>query len=105
MIQFSPWPGLAVRRAASLALAYARPSTPFLPNCSKDADARHRRQVYAVCAKQTATAGHDDARKKSHSVGLLIEPGSQSVHWRCCRICPCTAAAAVKVGTGLLTTL
>jgi hypothetical protein len=26
----------------------------------KDVDARHRRQVYAVCAKQTAVAGHDE---------------------------------------------
>jgi len=26
----------------------------------KDVDARHRRQVYAVCAEQTAMAGHDD---------------------------------------------
>jgi len=25
----------------------------------KDVDARHRRQVYAVCVKQTALAGHD----------------------------------------------
>jgi len=26
----------------------------------KDVDARHRRQVYVVCARQTALAGHDD---------------------------------------------
>src|SRR5882724_12234933 len=26
----------------------------------EDVDARHRRQVYAVCAKQTAMAGHDE---------------------------------------------
>jgi hypothetical protein len=48
MIRFSSWPGIAVRRTASLPLAFARPSTPFLLNCSKDVDARHK-------------AGHDDA--------------------------------------------
>ncbi len=26
----------------------------------KDVDARHRRQVYAVCARQTGLAGHDE---------------------------------------------
>jgi hypothetical protein len=30
----------------------------------KDVDARHRRQVYAVCAAQTAMAGHDNLRVK-----------------------------------------
>jgi hypothetical protein len=28
----------------------------------KDVDARHRRQVYAVCARQTAMAGYDGKR-------------------------------------------
>ena len=35
----------------------------------------------------------------------VIGRGSQSVQRRSCRIFSCTAAAAVKVGTGLLTTL
>ena len=30
--------------------------------CYQVVDARHRRQVYAVCARQTATAGHDEVR-------------------------------------------
>ena len=36
-----------------------RPSTTYW-RTKKDVDARHRRQVYAVCAKQTAMPGHDD---------------------------------------------
>jgi hypothetical protein len=32
---------------------------------TKDVNARHRRQVYAVCAKQTAMAGHDELRRKA----------------------------------------
>jgi hypothetical protein len=44
----SVWPGVAVRRTASLPLAYARPSTPCLPMERKDVDARHK-------------AGHDDS--------------------------------------------
>jgi hypothetical protein len=43
----------------SLPLAYARPSTPSSIG-RKDVDGRHRRQVYAACAGQTATAGHDE---------------------------------------------
>jgi hypothetical protein len=35
----SSWPGIAVRRTASLALAYARPSTPLSPRV-KNVDAR-----------------------------------------------------------------
>jgi hypothetical protein len=30
----------------------------------QDVDARHRRQVYAVCAKQTAMAGHDGQKNE-----------------------------------------
>jgi hypothetical protein len=41
-------PGIAVRRTASLPLAYARPSTSYLPMERKDVDARHK-------------AGHDDS--------------------------------------------
>jgi hypothetical protein len=41
-------------------MGLTRPSTPFLRRDCKDMDARHRRQVYAVCARQTATAGHDE---------------------------------------------
>jgi hypothetical protein len=43
------WPGKAVRRTASLPLAYARPSTSCLPLGNKDVDARHK-------------AGHDAYR-------------------------------------------
>jgi hypothetical protein len=32
----------------------------LLSDSRKDVDARHRRQVYAVCARQTAMAGHDE---------------------------------------------
>src|SRR5258708_34186892 len=46
----SSWPGLS------------RPSTSFLRRCSDDVDARERRQVYAVCARQTAMPGHDAER-------------------------------------------
>src|SRR6202790_1717444 len=38
----------------------SRPSTSSSTNGKKDVDARHRRQVYAVCAGQTAMAGHDE---------------------------------------------
>ncbi len=34
------WPGIAVRRTASLPLAYARPSTSYLLLLLKDVDAR-----------------------------------------------------------------
>src|SRR5579871_5095284 len=40
--------------------ALSRPSTSLYSSRKKDVDARHRRQVYAVCAKQTAKAGHDE---------------------------------------------
>jgi hypothetical protein len=37
---FPPWPGRAVRRTASLPLAYARPSTSFAPRDKEGVDAR-----------------------------------------------------------------
>jgi hypothetical protein len=49
----------------------------------KDVDARHRRQVYAVCAIQTAMAVYDEegaavtspkSVPRSHSVNNLIAP-------------------------------
>jgi hypothetical protein len=39
------------------------PSTSFAKRRKQDVDARHRRQVYAVCA-QTAMAGHDEGIEK-----------------------------------------
>jgi acyl dehydratase len=36
------WPDIAVRRTASLPLAYARPSTSLPPRCFKDVDARDK---------------------------------------------------------------
>jgi hypothetical protein len=36
------WPGLAVRRTASLPLAYARPSTSLLSIRRKDVDGRDK---------------------------------------------------------------
>src|SRR4030088_1633622 len=41
---------------------------------SKDVDARHRRQVYAVCA-QTAMAGHDE--KLALPTGATVIPGRE----------------------------
>jgi len=41
-------------------MAGLRPGHPRLGAKKKDVDARHRRQVYAVCAKQTALAGHNE---------------------------------------------
>src|ERR1700675_3277778 len=38
----SSWPGIAVRRTASLSLAYARPSTSSFPHAPKDVGARHK---------------------------------------------------------------
>jgi hypothetical protein len=43
----SSWPGIAVRRTASLPLAYARPSTLSRRYTVKDVDAEHK-------------AGHDE---------------------------------------------
>ena len=48
---YSPsWPGIAVRRTASLPLAYARPSTSLVSTRKQDVDARRK-------------AGHDDTEK------------------------------------------
>jgi hypothetical protein len=48
-------------------VAYARLCPAIHAYCSatKDVDARHRRQVYAVCAKQTAMAGHDEVTPRA----------------------------------------
>ncbi len=40
----------------------------FLLKGRKDVDARHRRQVYAVCARQTAMAGHDETRHEKNAI-------------------------------------
>jgi hypothetical protein len=42
MGEFPSWPGIAVRRTASLPLAYARLSTSFVLLRCKDVDARHK---------------------------------------------------------------
>src|SRR6201986_567822 len=49
----------------------SRPSTSYLLRVLKDVDARHRRQVYAVCAGLTALAGHD-ARKESGTTKVFL---------------------------------
>ncbi len=38
------------------------PAIHVLALQKKDVDARERRQVYAVCVKQTAMPGHDELR-------------------------------------------
>ena len=50
-----------------------------------------------------ATTTFDGFRKGS-THPTRFQPGFYSVQWRCCRIFSWIAAAAVKVGTGLLTT-
>jgi hypothetical protein len=53
---------------ASFVMAGLRPGHPRLfsrINSGQDVDARHRRQIYAVCARQTATAGHDGIQSRS----------------------------------------
>jgi len=52
MIHFSSWPGFVPAIHVFLAQVKLR----------QDVDARHRRQVYTVCAKQTAMAGHGEIR-------------------------------------------
>jgi hypothetical protein len=49
------------------------PGHPRLPLLKrrKAVDARHRRQVYAVCAKQIAMAGHDELKKRRQGDGSL----------------------------------
>ncbi|MDA9432009.1 hypothetical protein XH88_09470 [Bradyrhizobium sp. CCBAU 51627] len=39
------------------------PAIHALPRGMENVDARQRRHVYAVCVKQTAIAGHDDAER------------------------------------------
>src|SRR4051794_31867243 len=63
MTQHQPpsWPGSSRLRGRSrFGQAKAQPSTSFFIDRKQDVDARHRRQVYAVCAKQTAMAGHHE---------------------------------------------
>src|ERR1700723_3861407 len=43
----------------------------FLAARTQDVDARHRRQVYVVCARQTTMAGHDRILKVGFS-GMSI---------------------------------
>jgi uncharacterized membrane protein len=61
----SSWPGIAVRRTASLPLAYARPSTSYLPQArKKDVDARDK-------------PGHDGANvSRSLSSALMALPAA-----------------------------
>ena len=55
--------GLSSLLGADYVHLSALPAIYDLPaGWKKDVDARHRRQVYAVCARQTATAGHADQR-------------------------------------------
>src|ERR1700687_1957572 len=54
----SSWPGIAVRRTASLPLASARPSTSCWLMMSKEVDTRHNGPVLGP-AKPTPSAGHD----------------------------------------------
>jgi len=51
----------------------ACPGHPRLER-EKDVDARHRRQVYAVCASLTAMAGHDEGRIWSWPAGNHPSP-------------------------------
>jgi hypothetical protein len=44
----------------------------FLHLCCKDVNARHRRQVYAVCADQAAAAGHDESLRFDQDDGGIL---------------------------------
>ena len=57
----SSWPGIAVERTASLTLAYARPSTSFRRDGSKDVDARDK-------------PGHDDVLTTEHDRDAQVTP-------------------------------
>jgi hypothetical protein len=59
-------------RASSPRHGRGCPGHPRLGNAKKDVDARHRRQVYAVCARQTATAGHDEL--EVHGARRFLSP-------------------------------
>src|SRR6266446_3053740 len=68
----SSWPGSS------------RPPTSFVPRCFKDVDARERRQVYVVCARQTTIPGHDDVEWFAAFIGrpqprelCLAQPAAQ----------------------------
>ena len=50
----------------------AHPGHPRLAPAKEDVDARHRRQVYAVCARQTAMAGHDGLNITRSFLSTLI---------------------------------
>ena len=63
-IRFSSWPGIAVRRTASLPLAYARPSTSFLLLRCQDVDARDK-------------PGHDEFRCRCLFYRLHFESNSE----------------------------
>jgi hypothetical protein len=51
------WPGKSAKRVFALDVPAIY---VFGSHYKKDVDTRHRRQVYAVCARQTAMAGHDE---------------------------------------------
>jgi hypothetical protein len=60
MIHFSSW------------LGFVPAIHVFLLKRRKNVDARHRRQVYAVCASLTAMAGHDELRLRAPFHWLLF---------------------------------
>src|ERR1700686_1431140 len=51
------------------------PAIHVLGRQKKDVDARHRSHVYAVCAKQTAVAGHEEIYSLFWSRNLAQHPG------------------------------
>src|SRR5262249_30157958 len=73
------WPGIAVRKTASLPLAYSRASTSFLTRGFKDVDARHK-------------AGHDELKseRQPNRVTEGVRRSRTPVHQR---ILDTTAAA------------
>jgi uncharacterized membrane protein len=54
-----------------VASASLRPAIHAFAGRAKNVDARERRQVYAVCAKQTAMPGHDERRTKPQLRSVL----------------------------------
>ena len=60
-----------------LVMAGLRPGQPRLACPLQDVDARHRRQVYAVCARQTAMPGHDENLRSGR---LAARGPCRSVH-------------------------
>jgi len=67
---------MAVRRAASLPLAFPGHPRLSMLQCSYDVDARHRRQVDAVCAGLTALAGHDEFAREPSFIRRIFESDS-----------------------------